>query len=160
HMDGDLALWYARSRLRSNDFDRGRRQQEVLRAILERALQTDSLTRVPELYVDFSSAITTDLGLGDLLKLALYAPKLGEAHIRSYYIRPPYVTGWITPGGADVLLPEEAALEQMLIQATTLSGTALRRQSVSIEIENGTGVAGYDSLAAERLNYAGYTTRI
>src|SRR5262249_25951281 len=29
-----------------------------------------------------------------------------------------------------------------------------------IEIENGTGVAGYDSLAAERLNYAGYTTRI
>jgi len=26
HMDGDLALWYARSRQKSSDFDRGRRQ--------------------------------------------------------------------------------------------------------------------------------------
>jgi anionic cell wall polymer biosynthesis LytR-Cps2A-Psr (LCP) family protein len=29
-MDGDLALWYARSRLTTTDFDRGRRQQQLL----------------------------------------------------------------------------------------------------------------------------------
>ena len=39
HMDGDLALWYARSRQKSSDFDRGRRQQEVLRALFVQALQ-------------------------------------------------------------------------------------------------------------------------
>ena len=160
HMDGDLALWYARSRLKSSDFDRGRRQQEVLRAIFNQALSTDSLARIPQLYNDFSSTITTDLGLGDLLKLALYAPKLTNANIRSYYLRPPYVTAWVTPGGADVLLPNQPTLEQLLIEATTLSTAAVERQIVSIEVQNGTAFAGWDTLAANRLNYAGYGTHI
>jgi polyisoprenyl-teichoic acid--peptidoglycan teichoic acid transferase len=160
HMDGELALWYARSRLESSDFDRGRRQQEVLRAIFNQALSTDTLGRIPQLYNDFSSAITTDLGLGDILKLALYAPKLTNANIRSYYLRPPYVTPWVTPGGADVLLPNQPSLEQLLVEATTLSTTAVQRQTVSIEVQNGTSFAGWDSLAANRLNYAGYETHL
>jgi LCP family protein required for cell wall assembly len=160
HMDGDLALWYARSRLKSSDFDRGRRQQEVLRAIFNQALSTDTLARIPQLYNDFSSTITTDLGLGDLLKLALYAPKLTNANIRSYYLRPPYVTPWVTPGGADVLLPNQPTLEQLLVEATTLSTAAVERQVASIEVQNGTPFAGWDTLAANRLNYAGYGTHI
>ncbi len=159
HMDGDLALWYARSRMKSNDFDRGRRQQEVLRAILARALSTDALARIPELYTAFSGTITTDLGLADLVRLALYAPRLPSASIRSYYIRPPYVSDWITPGGAQVLLPNHAALEQLLAQATSLSSITAARQSLTVEIQNGTGNAGWDSLAASRLSYAGFNTR-
>jgi LCP family protein required for cell wall assembly len=160
HMDGDLALWYARSRLKSNDFDRGRRQQEVLRAIFGQALRTDTLARIPQLYNDFSSAITTDLGLSDMLKLALYAPKLTNANIRSYYIRPPYVSEWITPAGADVLLPNQNSLEALLSRATTLSSTAVQRVTIPVEVQNGTTVDGMDGLAANRLNYAGYTTHI
>jgi LCP family protein required for cell wall assembly len=160
HMDGDLALWYARSRLKSSDFDRGRRQQEVLRAIFAQALRTDTLTRIPQLYAEFASTITTDLGLVDIANLALYAPKLTNANIRSYYIRPPYVSAWVTPGGADVLLPNQAAMEQMLTEATSPSAAAVQRDSISIEVENGTTVSGLDALAANRLNYAGYATRI
>jgi LCP family protein required for cell wall assembly len=160
HMDGDLALWYARSRLKSNDFDRGRRQQEVLRALFTQALRTDTLTRVPQLYNDFASTITTDLGLADMLRLALYAPKLTNANIRGYYIRPPYVTEWITPGGADVLLPVESQLQQLMAQATSLSATAVHRQAISVEVQNGTTISGLDGLAANRLNYAGYASRI
>jgi LCP family protein required for cell wall assembly len=158
HMDGDLALWYARSRLQSSDFDRGRRQQEVLRAIFAQALKTDTLSRIPQLYTDFASTILTDIGLADLLKLALYAPKLTNANIRSYYIRPPYVSSWTTPGGAYVLLPQEPELGQLLTQATTLSTVAVPRETITIEVQNGTPFAGWDSLAASRLNYAGYTT--
>lgn len=160
HMDGDLALWYARSRLKSNDFDRGRRQQEVLRAIFAQALRTDTLTRIPQLYSDFSNTIITDLGLGDTVTLALYAPKLTNANIRSYFIRPPYVSSWVTPGGAAVLLPEQSSLTQMLVQATTLSTTAQQRESISVEVQNGTSVTGLEGLAAARLNYAGYSTHI
>jgi LCP family protein required for cell wall assembly len=160
HMDGDLALWYARSRMKSNDFDRGRRQQEVLRSILSRALSTDALTRLPELYSAFSSTVNTDLGLPDVLKLALYAPRLPNASIRSYYIRPPYVSDWITPGGAQVLLPDQNALTQMLEQATSLSHVTVERQAVSVEVENGTTNDGWDTLAASRLNYAGFDTRM
>src|SRR5688500_663965 len=53
HMDGDLALWYARSRQKSSDFDRGRRQQEVLRSLFTQALKSDTLSRIPELYNNF-----------------------------------------------------------------------------------------------------------
>ncbi|MEW6403679.1 MAG: LCP family protein, partial [Chloroflexota bacterium] len=158
HMDGDLALWYARSRLRSSDFDRGRRQQEVLRAIFDKALQTDTFSKIPDLYNDFSSTVITDLGLGDLVRMAPYAPKLTNADIRGYYIRPPYVSSWMTPGGASVQLPNEEMLSQLLIEATTLSPRAIEREAVKVEVQNGSPYESYEMLAASRLNYAGYET--
>jgi polyisoprenyl-teichoic acid--peptidoglycan teichoic acid transferase len=160
HMDGELALWYARSRQKSSDFDRGRRQQEVLRALFSQALQTGTLARIPELYNNLRDTVETDLGLADLLQLAVYAPKMTSADIRSYYIRPPYVSSWITSGGAYVLLPNEAALQQMLTEALSPSTKVVQRQTVVIEVMNGTSITGYDALAASRLNYAGYETRI
>ena len=158
HMDGDLALWYARSRSKSNDFDRGRRQQEVIRTLFQKALQTDTFSKIPQLYNDFSSTVITDMSLGDMLSLAPYAVNFTNANIRSYYIRPPYVTSWITPGGASVLLPQEEALRTLLIEATTLSTFAAARESVIIEVQNGSYFDTMDALAASRLNYAGYET--
>jgi LCP family protein required for cell wall assembly len=160
HMDGDLALWYARSRQKSNDFDRGRRQQEVLRALFTQALQAGTITRIPELYNDLKSTVETDLGLGDVLQLAVYAPKMTNADIRSYYIRPPYVSSWITEGGAYVLLPNEQALQQMLTEALSPATQIVEKQSTVIDVMNGTSISGYDTLAATRLNYAGYETHI
>ena len=160
HMDGDLALWYARSRQKSNDFDRGRRQQEVLRSLFTQALQADTLKRIPELYNNLRSTVETDLGLGDMLQLAIYAPKMTNADIRSYYIRPPYVSSWITNGGAYVLLPNEEMLQQLLTEAMSPSTRVVQKQSLLIEVMNGTSIEGYEKLAASRLNYAGYETRI
>jgi LCP family protein required for cell wall assembly len=160
HMDGDLALWYARARTKSNDFDRGRRQQEVLRAIFGQALKTDTFAKLPQLYKDFSSTIITDLGLTDMLRLAPNALNFTNANIRGYYIRPPYVTPWTTPGGAAVLLPNQDLLSQMLVEATTLSTSAVERKSVKVEVQNGTTSDTWDDLAASRLNYAGYQTII
>jgi LCP family protein required for cell wall assembly len=160
HMDGDMALWYARSRLRSSDFDRGRRQQEVLRALFTQALQTGTLGRIPELYNTLKDSVETDLGLGDLLQLALYAPKMTNADIRSYYIRPPLVNAWITDAGAYVLLPNEEALQAMLTEAMSPSTRTVERQTLVIDVMNGTSIQGYEQLAASRLNYAGFETHI
>jgi polyisoprenyl-teichoic acid--peptidoglycan teichoic acid transferase len=160
HMDGDLTLWYARSRSKSNDFDRGRRQQEVIRAIYSRALSGDTLTKIPQLYNDLNSLVTTDLGLADILKLAALAPGFGNADIRSYYIRPPVVSSWITPGGAYVLLPDQAALQGLVTQALIASAQAQVNENITIEIWNGTPSDGWDALAASRLNYAGYLTKL
>ncbi len=160
HMDGDLALWYARSRMKSSDFDRGRRQQEVLRAIYARVMQTNTIAQLPALYNNLMSIVQTDLSLPQLLQLALYAPKLSNADFRSYYIRPPLVTSWITPEGAYVLLPNEDILSQMLREAMSPSPRAAERQAITIEIQNGTPFEGWDALVASRLNYAGYETRI
>ncbi|HLO27499.1 MAG TPA: LCP family protein [Anaerolineales bacterium] len=160
HMDGDLALWYARSRQKSSDFDRGRRQQEVLRALFTQVLQTGTLSRMPELYNELKNTVETDLGLVDLLQLAVYAPKMTNADIRSYYIRPPLVNSWITEGGAYVLSPNQDLLQQMLTQALSASTQTVQRQAVTIDVMNGTSIAGYDTLASTRLNYAGYETHI
>jgi len=160
HMDGDLALWYARSRQKSNDFDRGRRQQEVLRALFTQGLQAGTLKRIPELYNDLKSTVETDISLVDILQLSLYAPKMTNADIRSYYIRPPLVSSWITEGGAAVLLPNEGPLQQMLTEALSPSTKTVERQAVVIDVMNGTSIAGYETLAASRLNYAGYEAHI
>ena len=160
HMDGDLALWYARSRSKSNDFDRGRRQQEVLRTIFQKALQTDTFGKIPQLYNDFSSTVITDLSLPDMLLMAPYAVNFTNANIRGYFINPPLVSPWTTPGGASVLLPNEEALKQMLVEATTLSAYSITRETITVEVQNGASFETLESLAASRLNYAGYQTII
>ena len=66
----------------------------------------------------------------------------------------------MTPAGASVQLPNQEALEGMLIQATTLSTTAIERHELAVDVQNGTAVSGLDGLAANRLNYAGYATHI
>ena len=160
HMDGDLALWYARSRQKSSDFDRGRRQQEVLRSIFTQALKTDTLKRIPELYSNFKDSVETDVGLTDILQLSLYAPKMTNADIRSYYLRPPYVSSWITDGGAYVLSPNQELLTQLLTEALSPSTRTVQRQAITIEVMNGTSIPGYEELASPRLNYAGFETII
>ncbi len=156
HMNGDLALWYARSRKKSDDFDRGRRQQEVIRAIYAQALRTDSIARIPKLYSDLSSSFTTDLGLSNIIELSPLALHLTNADIRSYYIAGNLVTSWITPGGAYVLLPNNDLISQMLVQALSASPRQQERAKMIIEVQNGSPTDGWDALAAERLNYAGY----
>jgi polyisoprenyl-teichoic acid--peptidoglycan teichoic acid transferase len=160
HMDGDLALWYARSRKKSSDFDRGRRSQEVLRALYTRALQTDAISKIPQLYNDFSSSVITDLGLEGILKLAPLALHLNNADIRSFYIGREDVTGWMTPGGASVLLPNALAIQSMLQQALSPSARITEQTALTVEVRNGTANLAWDALAAERLNYAGYNTRL
>ena len=160
HMDGDLALWYARSRKQSSDFDRGRRSQEVLRALYTRALQTGAISKIPQLYSEFSSSVITDLTLPDLLQLSPLALHLKTADIRSYYIGRDDVSSWTTPGGASVLLPNGPAIQSLVQQALSPSPRVAQTAAETIEVRNGTSNPGWDSLAAERLNYAGYNTRL
>lgn len=160
HMDGDLALWYARARDNSSDFDRGRRSQEVIRALYARGLQSNALAKIPELYTDLSSTVTTDLGLTDVLKFAPLALHLTNASIRSYYISRQQVTPFTTSAGAEVLLPNNQAIQALLQQALSASAQLPHTSALTIEVRNGTTIPGQDALAAQRLNYAGYNTRL
>jgi len=94
------------------------------------------------------------------LRMAPDAVNFTNANIRGYYIRPPYVTPWITPGGADVLLPDPDQLKQLMIQAATLSTYADAREAITVDVENGSRFDTLETLAASRLNYAGYQTTV
>ena len=72
-LSGEEALWYARSRHGSNDFDRAARQQALLLALKERARDRRLLARVPALIQSAADAVQTDLAPRELLALARLA---------------------------------------------------------------------------------------
>ncbi len=158
HMDGDLALWYPRARMNSSDYDRGRRQQEVLRALYERAVKLDILPRLPEMYEKLSKNIQTDASLSDLLPLAPMAVDFDSAKIRSYYI----TAGMVKPGFVDgmyVQWPKTDKIMNMIQRALAPPAEKGQVKSVAqVEVCNASGKKGWDDLAAERLHYAGYKT--
>ena len=156
HMDGDLALWYARSRKRSSDFDRSRRQHRVLRAMFEKGLQLNALTKAPELYAQYVNIVDTDMGLGDVLQFAPTAAQLDPARIKSRFIGLDQVFRWTTPEGAAVLLPDREAIAQLTDEAfRPPSENVLAREAPSVEIWNGTPNGDWATLAADNLEWEG-----
>jgi LCP family protein required for cell wall assembly len=115
-MDGDLALWYVRSRRSSSDFDRGRRQQQVLRAIFDRGLDRDLLSRLPELWETYQQMVETDMPLTVMLQLAAMAPDIRENGIQHLYLPPAALRSWTTPAGGAVQLLQWEAAEPVLAQ--------------------------------------------
>ena len=121
HMNGDTALWYVRSRYSTSDLDRGRRAQEVLKAIFYRFMQLDAIKRLPELYGIYINSVETNLTLDVILPLAKIAPQLmnNDLALRSYSIGANEVTPYKTEDGAQVLLPNQAAILEILRIAFT-----------------------------------------
>lgn len=105
HMDGEMALWYARSRHGSSDFDRARRQQEIVIALTRRMLQPSAWPRLPAVYQAVRSNIDTDMGVGDLLLLSFVVQEAGPEGIEHHVIGPEMTQPWTTPTGGAVLLP-------------------------------------------------------
>ena len=69
-MDGATAAKFARYRYASNDFSRAARQQQLIWAIREKALETDIIPKIPELWKALSKTFKTDLSLLDVIRLA------------------------------------------------------------------------------------------
>ena len=163
HMDGDLALWYARSRKLSSDFDRGRRQQEVLRALYREFLSLQLLPRIPELYRDLRDTVTTDLALTDLLSLAPLAARIDTADVRSRFIGRDEVTSWRIPSsGAQVLVPKPSPIAALVADAFDFDALdeLVPEVALTVEVANSSAQAHWGALAAERLEYAGFATHV
>jgi LCP family protein required for cell wall assembly len=117
HMDSATALWYVRARETSSDLDRLRRAQEVILAIGKKLLSLNALTRIPQLYAGFRSAIVTDMTVQDVTALLPVLQLVNPNQIQRYAISTDQVTAFYTSGGADVLLPRPQAIRQVLLQA-------------------------------------------
>ncbi len=108
-MDGDLALKYARSRHGSSDFDRARRQQQVIMAVRDRVLQMNLipklLPKLPQLLQTLSDSIQTDIPVEVMMELAPLAKEIEPQNIKRAVIDQSMTIRHITPAGADVLIP-------------------------------------------------------
>jgi LCP family protein required for cell wall assembly len=120
HLDGFDAMCYVRMRMKSSDFDRLRRQQDIFLAILDKFITIDGLLKVPQLYDTFSQIVETDMALDDLLPLLPLAGKLALDTSRIRFLRVDYsmVENWRTPQSrAAVLLPNRELIQAMLREA-------------------------------------------
>ncbi len=157
-LDGDLALWYVRSRRTSSDIDRGRRQQAMIRGLWQRVRTLGLLEQLGDLYPQVVETVDTDIPLDDLIGLAPLAVTIDSAHIASYTMRPNHeIIGWTAPGGASVLVPVadavNAMVHQMMLPPTE---NQLIREQPSVEIVNASGIPGFDRIAADRLAVEGF----
>ncbi len=118
HMDGDTALYYSRSRKSTSDFDRNRRQQEVVIAIIDKIINLYTIPKIPDLYKIYVDNVTTNIKLKDIIPLIPVAARIKNTDkIQHYYIGRAQVTSWRTPGGAAVLLPNREAVMSIMRQA-------------------------------------------
>ncbi|MEK7151115.1 MAG: LCP family protein [Patescibacteria group bacterium] len=89
HLNGDQALYYVRSRYSTNDFDRARRQQEVLSIIKSKALSLGFLSnpiKVTSLLADLKENIRTDFQIWDIKSLLALANSFGPKTTTKNYV--------------------------------------------------------------------------
>ncbi len=105
-MTGEQALYYARSRKTTSDFDRARRQQQVLMAMRKEAMDAGLIPRIPALWLALRDAVDTDLDVKDVANLARLGANFDRRHLYGFVPRPPLTNDWVTPQGGMVELPD------------------------------------------------------
>lgn len=89
-LDGDTALKYARSRHTTSDFSRSQRQQQIIKAIMDKMLQKENLTNIDtlrELYDTYTRMVTTNISSKEMIWIIKYAsptPKIFSFGLNTY----------------------------------------------------------------------------
>jgi len=109
HMDGNTALWYARSRHTTSDYDRMQRQREVQNAIIKQVEPANVLTRFREIATAGEKLVKTDIPSGMLSTYVDLALKARAKGITPLELVPPKV---------NVVWPNFTEIHAMVKKAT------------------------------------------
>lgn len=177
-MDGETALKFARSRHGNNgegsDFARATRQQKVISALKEKMLKASTFknpTTVANTLAALQSNISTNLQIGEILRLARVAQRVTPADISRVVIDngpgSPLVDSMV--GGAYVLVPrnddweglrtiaanafEDGTIDDSPAEPPVATASA---EKPRVEIQNGSGKAGQARTFATNLAAAGF----
>src|SRR5690606_5888448 len=91
HLDGHLALAYARTRRMSDDFARMHRQRCVLGAVVDQTSPVEVLLNFPALAGAIKKSVTTDLPQDRLVDFVDLLPKVSTDRIASLRIDRSYM---------------------------------------------------------------------
>ena len=173
HMDGTLALKYARTRATfGGDFDRAARQQQVLLAVKDKIISAQMIpqliVRAPKLYSTLSGSYDTDLTLEQLVDLIGLVSEIDRDSIQSEVINGDYLMNeFTTSEGAQVVLLDSQAFrklrEQMFykpapyIKSTIDTNILALDEVATIDIQNGSARDGIASMTSEYLKEQGFS---
>jgi LCP family protein required for cell wall assembly len=155
HLDGKRALWYARSRWSTSDFDRHRRQQQVLRGLYRQVMSLGIIPKVPSLWGALRENVSTDLDLPGLIRLGAIGMRLDTANVKSRFVGGSVVQPWTGPGRLYILIPDGEALSTLVSEALA-PASPTQRQAWPVEVVNATLHEGWGHVAAERLHWEGF----
>ncbi|PWW31256.1 LytR family transcriptional attenuator [Cytobacillus oceanisediminis] len=74
-LNGEEALALARTRKIDNDIERGKRQQEIIKAVIRKAASVDSFSKYDDVFDAIGSNMKTNLTFGEMKYLAQFAIK-------------------------------------------------------------------------------------
>jgi polyisoprenyl-teichoic acid--peptidoglycan teichoic acid transferase len=132
HLDGVTAAMYARSRHGRSDFHRARRQQAILLGV-QQALSGVGVLKLPDLLNAFESSVETDMRRIELLALGRRALSLEPGHLHGVVIGHEQVTGFRTPEGKSVLLPNYEAIDAALAKLFSAPSPGVRPEHAGCE---------------------------
>jgi LCP family protein required for cell wall assembly len=156
-LDGKTALMYARSRHGESDFGRAKRQQRVLVALRERALQLNIVPKVPALLALAQKSIATDLDAGSMVSLGRLGLELDRDRIKALVVDGNYADELIGPNGENFLAPRRQDIQRAIVRAFSEAAGQVAR----VEVLNGTDRVGVARQLADQLSRAGYdVTRV
>jgi LCP family protein required for cell wall assembly len=119
HLDGADALKFARTRHGDNDYLRGVRQLQVIRAIGERATSPEILPtlliQAPDLLQALEGEVYTDLTVNDAVALGSYAARLPLDQIKTGALNQAYITHTVNEGES-VAIPDREKLTELLTE--------------------------------------------
>lgn len=116
HLNGEDALYYARSRFSSSDFDRSRRQQQLIFAIRNKMASLGFLAnpvKISEIFDTVKQNVKTDIQIWDiknLVSLALAINKSGD-DLNPFVINTDNLVYQSDQNGIYILLPKENTFE-------------------------------------------------
>ena len=113
HLDGQSALYYARSRYSSSDFDRSRRQQQIMFAIEDKLLRLNLLSDPVKSFSILNlirSEIKTDIGVWNISEFLNLANQVKFNQIKRGVISTDNLLVESKDNGVYILLPKEGTL--------------------------------------------------
>ncbi len=118
-LDAVHLLQYARTRItQGGDFDRSRRQQEVLRSLQKEVLSAGGianfLTQIPSLWNELAGSYTTNLTLDQIISLANLGEGIKQDNIRFGVIDNHQVKFATTSAGDQVLVPNYDSISALI----------------------------------------------
>lgn len=170
-MEGETLLKYARTRATfGSDFDRARRQQQVLYAIRDHVLSTNQLPtligKAPELYATLQDNVRTNLTEGQIIELARLAAEIPRENICSAVISGDYIDRLeVLPDGTQVVIPNRIKVRQLILDIFTGTGRCdpaahdyeaeALAENATVAVFNGTRQEGRATDTGDRLTAAG-----
>lgn len=134
-LTGEKALQYARTRYGSTDFERMRRQQQVIEALQRRVLRPEFLPQLPGLLRLARDCIKTNVSVSEMLALWNAFGDARHQPVRFAVVDETLTYPWITSLGAEVLLPNMSGIDALVAElGLGEDATAALAQGLQIRI--------------------------